>query len=273
MADYPGVEDALLSAFKYESSVIRRDVEACLRAVWTLPRVDQDRIIVTMQSPQLHQWIAETESSALFLNSNAPRNQRPGSFVSAKLVDSIQTMGTKAQGHASSVFALSFFCGEHMRSNDPDVGVDGMMRSLICQLLLAYPDFGSHIVDRIRNANYSTMDDLCKIFYLLAIQLPPHVMVFCIIDAVTFYEENKSMRKEGEIAVKKLMEIVQWTKNYGCVFKLLLTSPWNSRVLYKHMFDQQKDVIWIPAKVPSTGGFTNMKWNSSIGSDVAMLKP
>jgi hypothetical protein len=51
---------------------------------------------------------------------------------------------------------------------------------------------------------------------------------------------------------------------HGCVFKLLLTSPWNSRVLYRLMLDR-KDILWLPDRVPASGGFVSMKWGSAAG--------
>ena len=70
--------------------------------------------------------------------------------------------------------------------------------------------------------------------------------------------------------VQTLVDVVERTKESGCAFKLLLMSPWNSRMLYKEMLDQEGDVIWMPAKVPAQGGFTGMKWNASVGSNLAV---
>ena len=66
--------------------------------------------------------------------------------------------------------------------------------------------------------------------------------------------------------VRALVDVGEQTR---CTFKLLLMSSWNSRILYKDMLDQQ-DVIWMPAKVPAQGGFTAMKWNASVDSNLAM---
>ncbi|KAF4631369.1 hypothetical protein G7Y89_g6765 [Cudoniella acicularis] len=265
--DRSAAQDALLSAFDYESSVIRRDIEASLRGIWALPRPDQDRVVSIIQAPKLHKWIAETGSSALFINANYKGTSRrlSTSFVSAKLVDSIQPSGVKSQRQPSTTFPLSFFCGEHLGSGDPDSGVDGMMRSLLSQLLLAYPDFDLYSIDKMQSVNYDQVDDLCRMFYLLIAQLPPHILVFCIIDSISFFEENEVQCEESELVVQELADIVENTRDRGCTFKLLLTSPWNSRVLYKSLPSPERDVVWMPTKVPPQGGFTGMKWSASIG--------
>ena len=71
--------------------------------------------------------------------------------------------------------------------------------------------------------------------------------------------------------MQEFTDIVARTQDRGCTFKLLLTSPWNSRVLYKSMPSQERDVVRIPTKVSSQGGFTGMKWSASILADVALL--
>ena len=264
----------LLSAFDYESSVVQRDVAACLRGIWASPRQDQDRVVAMMQHPKLHRWIAQKGSSNLFMNANYKGARRQAtSFVAAKLVDSIQPSGIKPQHQPSETFALSFFCGEHLGVEDPDSGVAGMMRSLLGQLLLAYPDFDLCYIDQMRHINYEHVDDLCEMFYVLIAQLPQHIIVFCVVDAISFFEEKDRLCKDGELVVQQLTDIVARTQEHGCTFKLFLTSPWNSRVLYRSMPSQEEDVVWMPTKVQSQGGFTGMKWGTTLGADVALLMP
>ena len=119
--------------------------------------------------------------------------------------------------------------------------------------------------------DYSSVSDLCDIIDLLIAQLPSYIVVFCIIDSISFYEENAGICEEARIAVQALVDIVERAKDGGCAFKLLLTSPWNSRVLYKDMPDQEGDVIWMPVKVPAQGGFTAMKWSASVDSNLAVV--
>ncbi|KAK4208819.1 hypothetical protein QBC37DRAFT_391694 [Rhypophila decipiens] len=265
LRDVPAVQDKLMSALDYNSSADRDDMAACLRSVWQIPRSDQDRLVPAMQSPKLKQWITDTTSSAIFLNFNATRNRRSTSFVAAKLADSIQA--------SSSVVVLSFFCDAHSRqlAGDSDLGVAGMMRSLVGQLLVAYPNYSVGVVQGIRAANLDSVKDLCKIFILLIGQLPRNMTVFCILDGVTRFEETNAFREEGEAVVKEMMRVVNWTAENGCCFKLLLTSPGNSRVLYRHLLEPEKDSIWLPAKVPSRGGFINGKWEGTVGRDMDRL--
>ncbi|KLJ12760.1 hypothetical protein EMPG_12242 [Blastomyces silverae] len=268
--DYLAAKDDLLSDFDYESSVVRNDIEASLETIWALPRSDQDRAVAVMQSPKLHSWIAEPSSSALLVNFNDPKKTASTSFISAKLTNSIHSDVIDPH-YPRNIFALFFLCAEHIRPDDPDYGVSGMLRNLIGQLLVAYPDFGMSVIKQIQRADQEDISSLCRIFHMMIAQLPPHVTVFCVLDAITVYEQNSSLREEGEFAVQELMDMVQWTKDHGCDFKVLLTSAWNSHIFYKYVPDRQKDIIWMPAKVPPQGGFTRMKWDASVASGVGML--
>ncbi|KAH0536273.1 hypothetical protein FGG08_006834 [Glutinoglossum americanum] len=266
------VQQIMLSSLDYEGSVLLRDVDVNLRATWTLPLQDQDRALAIMQCPKLHEWIINPMSCVLFINGNhrgSPR-QQPTSVVCAKLADSIWHPAVDSwRPYAATTFALAFFCGEHRRPDDYDYGMNGMMRSLVAQLLVAYPTSDLRTVSRLENLQGDDIQDLCTMFETLITKLPPTAVVFCIIDGITLHEENKELLDEVEYVVQALVNIAgranATIKGYGgCAFKLLFMSPTNSRVLYKVMPDPELDVIWMPASVPSKGWLTEGKWNASV---------
>lgn len=169
--------------------------------------------------------------------------------------------------------SLAFFCGEHLQKDDPDSGPDGMMRSLLAQLLLAYSDFDLRTVRRLQHLDFDDVKDLCDVFDLLIDQLPHYVVVFCVVDAISFYEDTAAVCDEAGVVVQTLVDVVERTRESGCAFKLLLMSPWNSRVFYRYMQDQEGDVLWVPAKVPAQGGFTAMKWSATVESSLGVIDP
>ena len=258
----------LLTDLEYEDSVLEEYVKAKLQIIWTLPRHDQDRVMAIMRSHKLQKWITSTDSSALFINANhkGSTRQQPTSFISAKLVDSMTPSSSSALSEPRMTLPLAFFCGEHLQKDDPDAGPAGMMRSLLAQLLLAYRDFDLRTIQQMQHLDYDDVNNLCDIFDLLITQLPPYILVVCILDAISFYEDSASVCEEARIIVRAL---VHATEKTACTFKLLLMSSWNSRILYKNILDQQ-NVIWMPAKVPAQGVFTAMKWNASIASHLAV---
>lgn len=225
-----------------------------------------------MQSPKLHVWIKVPESSILFVNGNdnASSRQFPLSFVCAKLMDSIQSI-TNAESHASGgIFAHGFFCGQHLHPKDPNGGIDGMMRSLLGQLLVAHGNFKLTTVERLKRMDQSNVDSLCEMYFRLIMQLSRQETVFCTIDGMTFHEGSWRCREALTVVGTLVRLMERCTGDQHCVFKVLLTCSGTSRTLYKKI--AKKDVLWMPRKVSAQGGFTSMKWSASAGKELCALE-
>jgi hypothetical protein len=259
--------DYAFSALSYDPSALEKDLAANLDNVWHLPLPYQNRLLATMQTPKLHAWITTPNSSALFLNLNTPAVSplhASSSFLPAKLVQSVNEQPSE------NIITLAFFCGAHARPTDSHSGPQGTMRSLVAQLLESHPGFDLQTVRKVAQLRGDDVHGLCEIFHNLVDQLPADVVVFCIVDGVTAFEERMGLRESGEEVVQALVRTVQecaQEKPVGgrCVFKLLLTSPRNSRRLWRLIPDEVGDVVWMPDAVPSLGGFTVGKWNTSVG--------
>ena len=250
----------VLESLSYGSDVPSRDVQNCLRLAGTLSIDDQNRAVALMRSPKLRSWIKSTSSAALLLNGNSKVVRRsPVSFVSAKLADSLRTEGP--------LIALRFFCGEHHNeSQDPDASPPGMMNSLLAQLLEQYNDFNLADVRHLDKVKNDDVASLCKVFGKLVAQLPPQIILFCIIDAVSYYEDT-DRRAELLAAIGSLLRLA--ANDSDCVFKFLLTSPGRSRHVCK-LFDKH-EIFDLPAYCPNQGGFTALQWGVKMGHDVEEL--
>lgn len=257
-----------LALLAYEESVLKNDIKLILGIGWTLPKAAQDRAVFLMQHPKLHAWIKVPESSILFVNGNdnASSRQFPLSFVCAKLMDSIRST-TNVESHASGgIFAHGFFCGQHLHRKDPNGGIDGMMRSLLGQLLVAHGNFELTTVEGLKRMDQSNVDSLCEMYFCMIMQLPRQETVFCTVDGMTFHEGSWRCR-EALTVVQTLVSLIECcTGGQHCVFKVLLTCPGNSLRLYKKI--AKEDVLWMPRKVSAQGGFTSMKWSASAGRDL-----
>ncbi|KAL6718249.1 hypothetical protein ACLMJK_004337 [Lecanora helva] len=267
--------EAALYVLDYEDEVLARDMEAKLRMVWTLPRSEQNRILAIMHSPQLRQWMTTPHSSALFVNGNyqGPKWQQPTAFISAKLLDSFPPHSSDLRFDNSPIIHLAFFCGDHPHrkdSRDPDCCLDGMMRNLIAQLLLSYPEFDIETLQNLRDLRYNDIDQLCNAFAALIEQLPSSFTVFCVLDGVSYYEDSRVACEEAGCVLQALVDIAERTTGGGLAFKLLLMSPWASRILYRNMINQDTDVLWTPVIVPQFGEFTVPAWNALVGSHLAV---
>ncbi|KAL4972985.1 hypothetical protein BDW66DRAFT_169088 [Aspergillus desertorum] len=224
------------------------------------PKTLEEPPLCTIQTPSLHAWITTPTSSALFINLNTPAisplHSSSSSFLAAKLIQSINAQPSE------NIITPAFFCGAHTRHTDPNSGPQGTMRSLVAQLLQSHPRFDIETVCRVAQLHRDDVHGLYEIFHELVRQLPADVVVFCVADGVTEFEERIGTRESGEEVVRALVRIVEdcIERKPGsgrCVFKLLLTSPKNSRRLWKFIPGELGDVVWMPDVLPSLGGFTS----------------
>src|SRR5690606_34158697 len=104
-------------------------------------------------------------------------------------------------------------------------------------------------------------------FTTLLSALPSSTLVFILLDGITYYESLSKHRDDLDFFMKALAELVGHQRQKdGCGIKLMVMSPWNSHWLWKAVkeVDNQVEVVWVPSKVPSVGGFTAMKWQASV---------
>ena len=226
-----------------------------------------------MESQRLHAWLISTQPSALFVNGNhdASARQSPISYVCAKLMDSICTRATGMRPRYPLILAQAFFCGQHIDLEDPESGLIGMMRSLLSQLIINYNSFDVSTMRQLMNINSFDIGELCVIFSNLIGKLPRRYPVLCIIDGITLYEDLSNQCEAAIQATKTLLEVMEGCKSRGCIFKLLMTSPGTSRILYREF--EEEEIIWMPKKVSSHGGLTPAKWGASAGVRVKELLP
>lgn len=165
----------VLARLEYRVEPRSHDIEASLHHIWTMPRSSQDRAMSLIESHQLHTWLASRKSSALFVNGNhdASAQQSPLTYVCARLVDTIYRSTAGRYSRYSLVLKQTFFCGLHLKMDEPVAGPIGMMRSLVLQLIKGYNACSMPMVGRQLDINSFNFDDLCHTFTVLIRQLPP----------------------------------------------------------------------------------------------------
>lgn len=196
-----------------------------------------------LHSRQFQEWISLKSSEALLVDGNVDdfglERISPMSTLCAALIRSFQELRNKAPCR------LSFFCGLHTASDDDLSGPRGLMRSLIAQLLQNYRfhfDFVDSHDYRVLLESHE-LGHLCETFSSLIYQLPAHTVVFCIVDGISLYE-RASLEDELEMVASMLRELSQ-DPHLGCFFKLLLTSPNQSRHV-KKFFPRETNISLPP---------------------------
>jgi hypothetical protein len=230
-----------------------------------------------MQSTALQLWLQETTSSALLVNGGAHSSglRSPMSFVSAKLANSLRE--ARKQAHAnidSNIIDLHFFCGEHSNWRDGEEddmpGPASVINSLLAQLLTQYKHFDVASIKHLKKLEWHDIKAMGNILGKLLTQLPSRMMVFCIIDGLSFYDDD-DMVEDLEKLAKKLINLTRRGSDENCMFKLLLTVPTRLRLDAVAGLDEEGEILNVPEIIDRGGGFNDMQWNLGAGQDVAEL--
>jgi hypothetical protein len=265
-----------MSRLSYEKDMPRADMRSNLQHAMSLPLEDQDRAVYMMQSELLQSWLKATKSSALLVNGRAygSRSQRsPLSFVCAKLSNALrQSRKSMSATSELSIIDLHFFCGEHVDWRDnPDNGPAGALNSLLAQLLTQHKKFDLTLIKHLSTLDPFDVRALGRVFGRLLAQLPGTLMVFCIIDGLSFYDDE-DRKEDAEKMSSKLISLTRQSGlNRGCIFKLLLTAPTELRLSAVENLDEEEEVLRIPEGLEKGGGFTDMKWDIGAGQDIVEL--
>jgi hypothetical protein len=135
-----------------------------------------------------------------------------------------------------------FFCGLHCSTNDPWYGPNGLVRSIILQLLMKLARADILNLDFINDREYlmdlegHDLPSLCQTLHELLYQFPPDMTVYCIIDGVSCFDKNKMF---GDLkTVIGWLDNIVGDKRLRCVFKVLMTNPKNSSMRVKNLLDK-----------------------------------
>ena len=255
----------VLENFDFNSAVFDRDLAANLKSLESLSKVASDRLAAIIRSPKFQDWMASPGSEVLFINcvSQGSVQDNPATFLCAHFVHAVRTNFTHCD-------ALGFFCKEHWKDTDPNYGAAGLLRNLLGQLLLRFPDLDCSRLKKRAWKKLFDVDSLYVAIESLLAQLTPEVVLFCAIDGIILYEERESAYKEVEEAIEFLVDLSK--RPDVCAFKLIMTCSWNSRKFYKLMPNQDQNVLWIPSKVPAQARLTSTSWKAFLETNFHFLR-
>ena len=202
----------------------------------TLPLVDQDRAAAIIGHSDVDMWLAERGHGAILVHGNCRRHDGicPTSVVSALLVSTFSKMPT--------FVTLYWFCGSHI--SGPNGNALGMMKSLIYQLLnLSDFDF---VLEKERKFDGKDLGKLLSLFKKLLQQLPNKTAVVCVIDGISYYEDQSKCEDTCE-SISKILKLM---KADGPMLKLFITSPTRTvRINQNSSIVKRLVVIDIPAHI------------------------
>lgn len=190
-----------------------------------------------LRNVEFQQWLTVNGSRGLLVDGNSNGSDRISamSYVCALLIQSL--------GRVEPVVTLSFFCGLHTLSDHRFGGPQGLLRSLISQLL-DVQQFPLDFIDaeyEMRLQDYD-LDYLIDLFQHLVKNLADDRVLFCIIDGLSLYDRCRN-DNDLDTVVNVLTELTN-DDGVGPIFKLLITSPLYNRCAKQYF--SPKDHIIVP---------------------------
>ncbi|CZR65247.1 uncharacterized protein PAC_15147 [Phialocephala subalpina] len=195
-----------------------------------------------MTTGSFNNWLAGGKSNILLVDGHSDQAKigkiSPMSVFCATFVASVVKL--------RSTIVLHFFCGQHATFEDPLRGPDGLLRSLICQLLLypntAEPNLGMLSQQELCNdLRGHKLDALRHLFQQLLQQIPTGTLVFCIIDGLSEYETRMNNSTEDlRSFVDGLQSIVRDQNQAGPTFKVLMANANKSTEIVKQIPLQER---------------------------------
>lgn len=232
-------QECLTDMLNVDSRGAVDDIQITMRRGMSLDPSCQGQAYTLMRNSKFDTWLKSRGAQVLLVdgNSNSVALSRisPISLLCATLARSLEDV--------QSAICLQFFCGLHTSSNDSLSGPQGLVRSLISQLL-SFGNFDLAFINsrtsRDRIQSYE-LDHLCELFRELLHQIPIDVTVFCIIDSISLYERDE-WNHDVCFVVRKLREITE-TVELNAVFKLFVASSGRSRHVNSQIAPQDQLIL------------------------------
>ncbi|KAI1334895.1 hypothetical protein F5Y15DRAFT_428570 [Xylariaceae sp. FL0016] len=185
-----------------------------------------------VRSPRVKQLLHSPAAGLVLVEGCGERGQigrvAPISYVCATLSETLRAANQKFD--ASSI-TLLFFCGRHIDPGDMLRGPQGLMRSLLAQLIMElprndwladsvpieFPHLESSELERL------ALEDVCELFHPLLGRVPRGGSVFCLVDGISSY---RSPEWQGDLyIVTRCFRTVLADEGLGAHLKILMTSP------------------------------------------------
>jgi hypothetical protein len=165
-----------------------------------------------------------------------------------------------------------FYCGLHTFPDDMWHGPNGLVRSIIIQLLLILGERGLLSLDFLNYRTYvkelecHNLSRLCEVLQDFVRQFPPDTTIFCVIDGLSNYDiDGGGVFDDLELVVRYLTTIVE-DDELRPKFKVLMTVPGISTLRLKELVNESY-------RISLTSSSLNPRLLSQQSVEVALSRP
>lgn len=180
-----------------------------------------------IEGARFKEFVSSDDSSALFIE-GGPSLAVNRRFASLSLMS---CLAVECLDDKEPAISIHHFCRPHVSHKDAMQGPQGMMRSLISQVVRLFPNqmtlsftASSRYREQLESHN---LHILCACFASIIKQLPVDAVLFCVIDSIDCFE-NREWAEDCRFMMREVQDILYEYED-GPVFKLLVTSPFRSR--------------------------------------------
>ncbi|MCJ1433728.1 hypothetical protein MMC27_003092 [Xylographa pallens] len=178
-----------------------------------------------------------------------------------------QTYRTKARRQRPF---RKFLLRQHVRwQDDLDNTPAGIINSFLGQLLKRCKHVDLSSVTKLGEFARNDMDAACKRFQKVLFTLPRHIVVFAIIDGLSYYADDPEREEDTDKLLRLLIKLTKHRKKHssGYILKLFLTAP---RRLQSGAVARlgEDEILDVSERLPKGGGFTDMQWSLGMGQQV-----
>lgn len=217
----------LRDGLNVDHKVLIRDIHVSAACGQRLRPTRQQRAAWLMQNLKFQRWFSTNESQMLIVDG---MELSTNSLATSPLTFLVALLMKALEGLPGAV-PITFFCGFHATPGDGLEGAQGMMRSIIFQLLLQNWDFDCAFIEEgfLKQVLDYEISQLCGLFRNLLTSAPDNTTIFCIIDGVSWFE-NPGRRNDICTVMENLQELVEELRQESqggslVNLKILVTSP------------------------------------------------
>ncbi|KAI4233003.1 MAG: hypothetical protein L6R40_007209 [Gallowayella cf. fulva] len=224
------------------TDVASNDAADQMRLILTMSQASRDRAVATIGSTGLQDWIGILSSHALFVNGEMflyenKARQSPLSVFCAKVTDTALHHQAKS---SDSIIVVRWFCGLHTNmQTDPDAHPTAILRHIFSRLLRQLLKSPKHfpVFGVARPIEELGLGALCETFHKLVKSLTWDIILFIVIDGISYYEDPE----REEQCVEVMSMLFSLAKLAHPLIKTLVTATLPSRHV-RELF-QEEDVL------------------------------
>ena len=207
-------------------------------------------------TPRFRHWHLADASHLLLVEGHCAEynigHLSPMSIFCAFVSSRLQAAEASQELRLENTILLWVFCGERMDLSESCSGPGGLIRSLVIQLLVAWPrtalppnlDILERLPELCLDVRQHNANALCQLFHELLMQLPRVCNVLCIIDGVSCYEtEAWGWEAEMLMLIQCLRDSAydMQRARHRAILKVLLTSAEKS-ISVAHYVDEESQL-------------------------------